>query len=76
MWRYAVREKLVRADAADEEIEILTRRLTPGLTSYVVLIGVGLLLPIVAVVGYLVVALYFIVPFRRVRQHPPQASEG
>ena len=29
LWRYAVRAKLVRPDLADEEIELLTERLTP-----------------------------------------------
>ena len=31
LWRYAVRAKLVRPDLADEEVELLTQRLTPGL---------------------------------------------
>ena len=30
LWRYAVRARLVRPDTADEEIELLTERLTPG----------------------------------------------
>jgi uncharacterized membrane protein len=34
LWRYAVRERLVRPDAADEEIQLLTQRLTPGLGGY------------------------------------------
>jgi uncharacterized membrane protein len=64
LWRYAVRERLVRPDAADEEIQLLTQRLTPGLASYLVLIVAGLFYPIVAVVGYLAIALYYITPFR------------
>jgi len=70
LWRYAVREQLVRPDANDEEIQVLTKRLTPGLAAYVVLIAVGLILPRVAVLGYLVIAIYFIVPFRHVRHRP------
>jgi uncharacterized membrane protein len=31
LWRYAVREHLVRVDVAEDELTILTRRLTPGL---------------------------------------------
>ena len=64
LWRYAVHERLVRPDAADEEVQTLTTRLTPGLAGYVVMILLGLFLPIVAVLGYLVIALYFIVPFQ------------
>ena len=30
LWRYAVRAGLVRPDLADEEIELLTKRLNPG----------------------------------------------
>ena len=65
LWRYAVRAKLVRPDLADEEIELLTERLTPGLGGYLVLIASGLFLPVIAVIGYLGIALYYIIPFRR-----------
>jgi uncharacterized membrane protein len=65
LWRYAVRAHLVRPDAADEEIQLLTERLTPGLVSYLVLIISGLFLPILAVIGYLAIAMYYIIPFRR-----------
>ena len=65
LWRYAVRAHLVRPDAADEEIQLLTERLTPGLAGYLVLIISGLFLPILAVIGYLAIALYYIIPFRR-----------
>jgi uncharacterized membrane protein len=64
LWRYAVRKGLVRPDADDEEIELLTQRLTPGLAGYLVLIVAGLFVPIVAVIGYLAVALFFIIPTR------------
>lgn len=67
LWRYAVAEHLVRPDADDEEVQVLTKRLTPGLAAYVVLIGVGLFLPLVAVLGYLTIAAYFIVPVGMVR---------
>ncbi len=64
LWRYARRDGLVRPDAGDEEIQLLTKRLTPGLTAYLALIVVGLFFPVVAVIGYLTIALYFIIPFR------------
>jgi uncharacterized membrane protein len=63
LWRYAVSAGLVRPEAADEEIRVLTTRLTPGLGGYVALIVVGLFLPTVATVGYLLLALLLIVPF-------------
>jgi uncharacterized membrane protein len=65
LWRYAVRAHLVRPDAADEEIQLLTERLTPGLAGYLVLIISGLFVPVLAVIGYLAIALYYIIPFRR-----------
>jgi TMEM175 potassium channel family protein len=63
LWRYAVGAGLVRPDAADEEIQTLTTRLTPGLGGYVMMIVVGLFLPIVAIVGQLAIAVILIVPF-------------
>src|SRR6266581_9272769 len=65
LWRYAVRAHLVRPDTADEEIELLTERLTPRLGAYLVLIVSGLFVPVIAVIGYLGIALYYIIPFRR-----------
>jgi uncharacterized membrane protein len=65
LWRYAVRRKLVRPDAGDEEVQLLTQRLTPGLGGYAILIVAGLFYPIVAVIGYLAIAIYYIVPSRR-----------
>jgi uncharacterized membrane protein len=62
LWRYALHARLVRPDAGDEEITLLTHRLTPGLAAYVVLIGVGLFFPIPAVIGYLGIALFFLIP--------------
>jgi len=69
----------VRPDAADEEIRLLTQRLTPGLAGCLVLIAAGLFLPIVAVIGYLAIAVYFIIPsrglsagFRPKRHRSPQ----
>lgn len=63
VWRYAVHARLVRPDAADEEVETLTNRLTPGLGGYVALIVLGLFLPVVAVMGYLVIAIFVLLPF-------------
>jgi uncharacterized membrane protein len=81
LWRYAVRRELVRPDADDEEIQLLTQRLTPGLGAYVILIPAGLFVPTVAVIGYLAIALFYIIPFRReqltlrFRRHPRRSPQ-
>ena len=73
VWRYAVRERLVRPDLGDEEVRTLTRRLTPSLGVYVVMIVVGLFVPVLAVLGYLALVLFILVPFGVIRHragHP------
>ena len=65
LWRYALRNRLVRPDVADKEIQFLTKRLKAGLAGYPVLIIAGFFVPIVAVIGYLAVALFYIIPFRQ-----------
>ena len=67
LWRYAHRAGLVRPDADDEEVQLLTQRLTPGLAAYLVLIVTGLFVPVVAVFGYFAIAIFYIIPFREVR---------
>ena len=68
LWRYAVRERLVRPDTTDEEVTRLGRQLVPSVSGYVVLILAGLFVPVLAVLGYLVIALYIIVPFPALRR--------
>ncbi|MFE3325454.1 TMEM175 family protein [Streptomyces sp. NPDC059176] len=81
-WRYAVHRGLVRRDADEGDVQVLTERLTPGLIGYVVMIVLGLFVPVAAVVGYLAVAVYYLVPLgigragrrrhdRRSRKAPP-----
>ena len=67
LWGYAVRAGLVRPDAEDQDVRTLTKRLTPSLAGYVVIIGVGLFLPVLALLGYLALAVYILVPLRAVR---------
>jgi uncharacterized membrane protein len=64
LWRYANRAGLVRTDAEDAEVRLLTRRLTPSLGGYLALLLLGLLLPLVAVLGYLALAFFLLVPLR------------
>jgi uncharacterized membrane protein len=71
LWRYAVREKLIRLDLADADVKMLTKRLTPGLAGYVAMIALGLFLPVLAVLGYLAIAVYIIVPIVRSGDGPP-----
>jgi uncharacterized membrane protein len=73
IWRYAVREGLIRSDIADENVKVITRRLTPGLVGYVVMIMLGLFLPVVAVVGYFVIAVYNLIPIRDLRRRKATA---
>lgn len=63
LWRYATSHGLVQADLGDEDLDVVTDRLTPGIGGYVVLIGLGFLAPIAAVIGYLIIALFFLIPF-------------
>jgi uncharacterized membrane protein len=74
LWRYAVREGLIRSDVADSDVKMITRRLTPGLAGYLVVIVLGLFLPVVAVLGYLLIALYIIVPFGVLRRRKAAAA--
>jgi uncharacterized membrane protein len=62
LWRYALRAHLVRPDTDDKELTILTERLTPGLAGYVLLLVLGLVMPVLAVIGYLLLALFILLP--------------
>jgi uncharacterized membrane protein len=75
MWRYAIAHRLIRPDADDTEVELLTQRVTPSLAGYVVLILVGLALPALAVIGYLAIALVLIVPLG-LRKEPDNGNHG
>ncbi|HUV49223.1 MAG TPA: TMEM175 family protein [Actinomycetes bacterium] len=68
LWRYAVKEDLVTPDLADEDVQTLTKRLTPTLAVYVLLIALGLFVPFAAVAGYLLLALFVIIPFGAMRR--------
>ena len=68
LWRHAVRERLVHEDLTDQDAQALTKRLNPSLWAYVVMILAGLALPRVAVIGYLAIAVYLILPFELLRR--------
>ncbi|HEY5852615.1 MAG TPA: TMEM175 family protein [Aldersonia sp.] len=72
-WRYAVSEQLVRPDLANEDVKTLTKRLTPTLGVYVVMIALGLFLPVLAVFGYLAIAVFILLPFGALRHRSKHA---
>lgn len=68
LWRYALHAHLVRPEAGADEVAVLSKKLTPGLAFYVVMIGLGLFFPVVAVIGYLAIAVFYLVPIRSLRR--------
>jgi uncharacterized membrane protein len=68
LWRYAVHAGLVRRDLATEDVVALTRRLTPGLAGYIVMIVLGVFVPVIAVIGYFAIAVFILVPFHVLRR--------
>ena len=66
LWHYAVAEHLVRRDNSETDVRAITSKLDPSLVSYAIVIGIGLVLPKVAVALYLAIALFVIIPFRAV----------
>src|SRR5262245_3600990 len=69
VWRYALSAHLVRPDTTDEDVKLLTKKLSPGLGGYAVMIVLGIFQPVVAVVGYLAIAVFYLVPFPSIRRH-------
>ncbi len=65
---YARREHLYTTGAADDEVIADRRTLLPVLIAYAVVILVGLALPTVAVVLYVAVAVFLVVPFHEIRR--------
>jgi uncharacterized membrane protein len=76
LWHYALSEGLIAGTVGAADVRALTSKLTPSLAFYGVAIGVGLALPRVAVVLYLVIALYVMVPFRTVLRHVRHRRPG
>ena len=66
IWHYALWQGLVTKDNSEADVRALTTKLDPSLVSYAVVIGIGLWRPGIAVVLYLVIALFMIIPFRTV----------
>ena len=70
MWQWARHARLVPDVARDEEVRFLTRRLAPGVGGYLAILALGIFQPALAVLGYLLIALFFLIPlgaFRKAR---------
>src|SRR5262245_60023094 len=76
LWRVAVREDLIKPDVAEVDRSMITRRLTPGLLGYVVMIVLAWFFPLLPVLGFLAIAVYILVPLhllrRRKTSHSPK----
>jgi len=59
---------MVHPDADDDEVAAISKRLAPGLGFYLVMIGLGLFFPVVAVLGYLTIAILCLVPIHALRR--------
>jgi uncharacterized membrane protein len=75
-WHYALAEHLIRRDNSEDDVRAISAKLDPSLASYAVAIGIGLLWPQVAVVLYLAIALFVIIPFRAVSRRLRQVRRG
>ena len=76
LWHYARSEGLVKHERDDAELQSITRKLEPGLATYVAAILVGLLLPRAAVVLYGLIALYILIPFRAIKNWVRRGSRA
>ena len=68
MWQWARHAGLVSGVDRDEEVRYLTRRLAPGVGGYLAILTVGIFQPTIAVLGYLLVALFFMLPLGAIRE--------
>jgi hypothetical protein len=73
VWRCAVREGLIRSDIADEDVKLITRRLTHGLVGYAVMIMLGPVPASAGGVGHLIIAVHNLIPIRGVRRRETAA---
>jgi uncharacterized membrane protein len=74
LWLYVLSAGLLRPDAAQEDVRILTHQLTPSLAGYIAMIALGLFRPFLAILGYLALAVLILVPLRFRRR--PRTGTG
>ena len=65
VWRYALSAGLIDPESRRAELRYLTQRLAPGLAAYVGLIVLGWFQPLIAVIGYMLLAFFLLIPLRR-----------
>jgi uncharacterized membrane protein len=68
MWQWANHVRLVRPQSRAEDVRFLTRRLAPGVGGYVAILALGIFQPALAVLGYLLIALFFMIPLDAFRE--------
>ncbi|MGA9162001.1 MAG: TMEM175 family protein [Actinomycetota bacterium] len=68
VWRHAVAEGMLSGEHPQDEVQEVTKKLTPSLGFYAAAIAIGLLAPRLAVFLYLAIALYLLIPFHVVLQ--------
>ncbi|MCX6728375.1 MAG: TMEM175 family protein [Candidatus Saccharibacteria bacterium] len=68
LWKYAQKNKLVKAESGQEDIDVISARFTPSLYGYAVIIIVGLFIPGIAVFGYLAIAVFILFPTETLRK--------
>ena len=76
VWRHAVGEGMLSGEHPQDEVQEVTKKLTPSLGFYGAAIAIGLLAPRVAVFLYLAIALYLLIPFRTVMQRRRRRTRG
>jgi uncharacterized membrane protein len=76
VWRHAVGEGMLSGEHPQDEVEEVTKKLTPSLGFYAAAIAIGLLAPRLAVFLYLGIALYLLIPFRTVMQRRRKRTRG
>lgn len=69
LWRYAVAEGLIHGDRPEERVRAVTAKLDPSLAVYALAIAIGVVAPTAAVVLYLAIALFLLIPFRTFVRH-------
>jgi hypothetical protein len=65
---YARREHLYSQEPEGDELRRERRTLWPVVLGYAIAIAVGIVAPTVAVLAYLALALYLVIPFRDLRR--------
>jgi uncharacterized membrane protein len=65
VWRYALSAGLIDPEARRAELRYLSQRLAPGLAGYVGLLVLGWFRPLIAVLGYMLLAFFLLIPVRR-----------